>query len=489
MIPNLNNTIPEPDFLKFLEHCSGNETFCTDFGMDYVCKNGYLKNSDGDSIKITRFLQTGENPELLRDLFMGFLSANSKHFNHGQVNNEIKCLSKIVHKVDEGLGTTIANQVEDKIILLINIKKEKLIPLFPCYYLRSLGFDNLEHDSHLPLAQRLIELGKYSEVIDKIKNINIEKEEDRITIAKQLLFEREGSTELMDKITKAFGISESQLLDTIHIQTTSDDDDDPDNNALESMERFMEVLELSEKILSDTRNTQTTSNDQEIGESFVGAFELDENQSSDESEEDSINHTTMTENVGFNRLGENYILEEDLDCFSTKNETSTRDEPLEEGIKLKTRTFSNINIIRSLKLALIQWLKNQDNKEVFKASLQKALNDYQPYLSNSIFGYLNPSCWTRTRTPIIKNFIKEVNNSNSMVDIFCEITRDGGWKDNSYNTLFLKDLVLKIIETQKKNDLDSSVKAQIISTIEINKIQDNMLKDIAKRVQDYNLNS
>ena len=68
-------------------------------------------------------------------------------------------------------------------------------------------------------------------------------------------------------------------------------------------------------------------------ESFVGAFELVENQSSDESEEDSINHTTSAENVGFNRLGENYILEEDLDCFSTTNETSNRDEPLEEGVK------------------------------------------------------------------------------------------------------------------------------------------------------------
>ena len=487
MIPNPNNTIHEPDFLKFLEHCSENETFCTDFGIHYACENGYLKNSDGDSIKIIKFLQTGENSQLLSDLFMDFLEVNSNHFNNGQVNNEIKCLSKIVHKVDEGLGTTIANQVEDKIILLINnIKKEKLIPLFPCYYLRNLGFENLEHESHLHLAQRLIELGKYAEVIDKIENIKIEKEEDRITIAKQLLFEREGSTELMDKITKAFGISESQLLDTIHIQTTNDD---PDSNDLESMERFLEVLEPSENLLSDTRNIQTTNNAPEMTESFVGAFELDENQSSDESEEDSINHTTSAENVGFNRLGENYILEEDLDCFSTTNETSNRDEPLEDGDKLKTRTYTKTHIILALRLELTRWLKNQDNKESFKASLQKVLNVYQPLFSNSLLGYLNPSNWTRTRTPIIKNFIEEVDNSNSMVDIFCEITRDGGWKDNSYNTLSLKDLVLKIIETQKKNDLDLSVKAQIISTIEINKIQDNMLKDIAKRVQDYNLKS
>jgi len=466
---------------------SENEAFCTDFGIHYACENGYLKNSDGDSIKITKFLQTGENPQLLSDLFMDLLEVNRNHFNNGQLNNEIKCLSKIVHKVEEGLGTTIANQVEDKIILLINnIKKEKLIPLFPCYYLRNLGFDNLEHESHLPLAQWLIELGKYAEVIDQIENINIEKEEDRITIAKQLLFEREGSTELMDKVTKAFAISENQLLDTRNILTTSDDSDSKDS---ESMERFMEVLELSEKLLLDTRNIQITNNAQAMPVSFVGAFELDGNQSSDESEKDSINHTTSAKNVGFNRLGENYILEEDLACFSTKDETPTNQKPLEDGVKLTVSTFSNINIIRSLKLALIQWLKNQDNKESFKASLQKALNDYQPYLSNSIFGYLIPSNYTRTRAPEIRNFIKEADNSNSMVDIFCKITRDGGWEDNSYNTLFLKDLVLKIIETQKKNDLDLSVKAQIISTIKINKNLDNMLKDIAKRVQDYNLNS
>lgn len=476
--------IPKADFLKFLERCSENKTFCADFETDNMYETGYLHSSNDDLIKITKSLQIAEKHPSLA-FFLGFLKENQNHFNHGQVNDEIKCLSKIVHKVEKDLGTEIANHVEDRIILLINnIKKEKLIPHFPCYYLRHLGFDNLEPASHLPLAQKLIELGKNAEVIKQIENLNIEKKEDRITIAKELLYSHGLNTKLMDKVAKVFEISESQLSgegNSLGLYTSNSEIyPEMDNNSLSEEESlFSSTDSLSLSLTSEPRFEDVYPKNPTSKEEAVFTYN-----STSEKDDDS------------NGLFPNDILETDPDCFSNCNEhideKSTNQKPLKEGIKLTTSKYSDTKIISTLKLGLTQWLTDEKNKENFKASLQKALDEYQPYLSNHFLGYLYPPCYTRKRAPKIRDFIKEVDNSNSILEIFCKITREGGWKNTSYNTLFLKNLVSQIIKDQKNNRLDKSTKADVISTIEINDRNDrldnllqNFAEDIAKHVQDY----
>lgn len=104
--------------------------------------------------------------------------------------------------------------------------------------------------------------------------------------------------------------------------------------------------------------------------------------------------------------------------------------------------ISREEYIKKVADMLDEWVAGLAPAE-FKKIIKEALDDYKPAGSGNPFGALNYRTYTSTRSAEIETLLNK-NYQNS--ELFVRLTNHGGWKTNSYNTVFLKKLCAKLAQ-------------------------------------------